>query len=246
VAGASPSREDAGPPDPFRLEHLILLGTNGSEPVNIHAMTFGDDGIGVVRYPGEMPRVLPWESVVAHAVEPWQGGAIPEWWVDPELNRSEVELDRGEMELNPGEAATSPSETVTDPSATSRTRPHVESGALVVIQSDTGVYRFIHPGGDARDLSRKVTGFAIRNQGPGSASSVTRVVAWGQDAERRKRQRPPAKPPTWVRMKPYLTAFLVVFVGIVIALILLQSAGTIHLPLLGGSSSGVVGALRTR
>jgi hypothetical protein len=226
VAGTATSREAAEAPDPFRLEHLILLGTDGAEPVDIHAMTFGDDGIGVVRYPGELPRVLAWESVLAHAVEPWQGGAIPEWWVDPELNR--------------GEAATSPSETVTDPSATSRTRPHVESGALIVIQSDTGVYRFIHPGGDARDLSRRVTGFAVRNQGPGSASSVTRVVAWGQDAERRKRQRPPAKPPTWVRIKPYLTAFLVVFVAVVIALILLQSAGTIHLPLLGGSSSGVV------
>lgn len=90
------------------------------------------------------------------------------------------------------------------------------------------------------NLTRRVTAFAVRHQGPGSASSVTRVVAWGQDAERRKKRRPPQKPPAWVRVKPYLTVVAIVFVAAVITLILLQSAGTIHVPLLGGSSQGVV------
>jgi hypothetical protein len=208
------------------LERLILLGATGTDPVDIHAMTFGDDGIGVIRYAGELPRVLPWTSVAAHAVESWQGGEIPEWWVDPELNRSGPAVD--------------PSRLVTDPSATSRSHPQVGSGALVVIQTATGIYRFILPGGDARALSGPVAAFAVRHQGPSAASSVTRVVAWGQDAERRKRRRPPPKAGSWVRLRPYLAIVLVLLVGAVIALILLQSAGTVHLPFLGGSSPGLV------
>ena len=92
------------------------------------------------------------------------------------------------------------------------------------------------------ELSRRVTDFAVRHQGPGAASSVTRVVAWGQDVERRQSSRPAPRPVGWTRVQPYLILLVVVFVGVVVTLILLQSAGTIHLPLLGGSGSGA-GAL---
>ena len=209
-------------PVPFRLEHLILIGATGTEPVPISAMTFGHDGIGVIRYPGELPRVLPWPSVTAQAVEPWQGGAIPEWWVDPELNREEITDTPGGLILDPG----------------ATTRPHLqaESGVLLVIQTSTGIYRFIQPGGDARSLAGRVTAFALRYQGPTGTSSMTRVVAWGQDVERRRTERPPEKPARWVRMRPYLTVLLVLLVVTLITLILLQSAGTVHLPFLGGSS----------
>ncbi len=216
---------------PVRLEHLILLGASGTDPVDIHAMTFAHDGIGVIRYVGELPRILPWASVAAQVVEPWQGGEIPEWWVDPELNRGET---------------SGPASTVTDPSATSRPRLHVESGALIVIQTPTGIYRFIVPGGDPRELSRRLSALAVRYQGPAAASSATRVVAWGDDAERRKSRRAPQKPDTWTRIKPYLSVFLAVCVVVIIVLILLQSAGTIHLPFLGGSNSGTISSLRIR
>jgi hypothetical protein len=216
---------------PVRLEHLILLGASGTDPVDIHSMTFADDGIGVIRYVGELPRILPWASVAAQVVEQWRGGAIPEWWVDPELNRGET---------------SGPSGAVTDPSATSRPRLHAESGALIVIQTSTGIYRFIVPGGDPRDLSRRLSALAVRYQAPAAASTVTRVVAWGHDAERRKSRRPAEKPAAWTRIKPYLSVLLVIFVGTAIALILLQSAGTIHLPFLGGSSSGTISSLRIR
>lgn len=215
---------------PVRLEGLILLGASGTDPVEIHAMTFGADGIGVIRYVGELPRILPWTSVVAQVVEPWRGGAIPEWWVDPELNRGET---------------SGPSSAVTDPSATSRPRLHAESGALIVIQTPTGIYRFIVPGGDPNELSQRLSALGVRYQGPAAASSVTRVVAWGDDAERRKSRRPPQKPATWARIKPYLSVLVVICVGILIALILLQSAGTIHLPFLGGANSGTITSLRT-
>ena len=67
-----------------RLEGLVLLDTAGTEPVAIEAMLFADDGIGVIRARGERPRVLPWSSLSAHAVEKWVGGEIPAHWLRPE------------------------------------------------------------------------------------------------------------------------------------------------------------------
>jgi hypothetical protein len=72
------------------------------------------------------------------------------------------------------------------------------------------------------------------------------VVAWGQDIERRQSVRPDPVPVGWARVRPILTVLLVVFIGVVVTLILLQSAGTIHLPLLGGSSQQSLPALRIR
>jgi hypothetical protein len=55
----------------------------------------------------------------------------------------------------------------------------------------------------------------------------------------------------WARVQPYLVVGLVVILVTAVTLILLQSAGTIHLPLLGGSGgsgsgTGSVGSLRSR
>ncbi len=195
-------------------------------------MNFGDDGIGVTRHAGERPRMLPWASVAAHAVESWSGGAIPEWWVDPELNRDGP--------------PTGPVPVVTDPTATSRPRPHTDPGALIVVQTPTGIHRFILAGANAHELSARVAAFAVRHQGPGAASGGTRVVTWGLDAERRKTERPPTKPPAWPRVRPYLVVALVLFVAAAVTLILLQSAGTVHLPFLGGSSPAAVTGLRNQ
>ena len=214
-------------PQPFSLEGLLLLDSDAGDPVDIDVLTFAEEGIGVVRSHGEQARVLPWSSVVTHVVEAWSGGVVPEWWVDPELNRN-------------GSARTvTPS--VTDPDATSRPMPHVEEGALIGIKTPSGTYRFLLPGGDARTLSRKVTEFTVRHQGPTGASSVTRVVAWGQDIERRRVERKPQREITWSSIQPILVVVLILFLGTAVALILLQSAGTIHLPYLGGVGSGTVG-----
>jgi hypothetical protein len=91
-----------------------------------------------------------------------------------------------------------------------------------------------------------VAAFAVRHQGPTGASTVTRVVAWGQDIERRQSVRPAPTPTGWYRIRPILTVLLVVLIGVVVALILLQSAGTVHLPLLGGSGQQSLPALRSR
>jgi hypothetical protein len=222
---ASGPRADAGP-EPFTVERLLLLDSVGTDPVDIDSLTFADDGIGVVRSRGESARVLPWSSVATQMVEAWGGGIIPEWWVDPELNRGEA-----------AEGARSP---VLDPGATNRALPQAEAGALICIKASFGTYRFLLPGGDARELSRRVTAFAVRNQGPTGESSVTRVVAWGLDAERRKVARRPKRTASWSRVQPILVVALIVFLFAAATLILLQSAGTIHLPFLGGPAPGTL------
>jgi hypothetical protein len=233
AVAAEVSSQPTGPaPQPFSLEGLLLLDSVGNDPVSIDAVTFADDGIGVIRSRGEQARVLPWSSVTTHVVEPWSGGFIPEWWVDPELDRNEAAEGQGDFE------------SVTDPGATSRALPHAEPGALIVVQTPTGTYRFLLPGGDARQLSRQVTAFAVRNQGPSGASSMTRVVTWGIDAERRRVKRPPKRNFTWSKVQPFLVVALVLFLGTAVTLILLQSAGAIHLPYLGGAGPGSVEPLR--
>jgi hypothetical protein len=191
-------------------------------------VTFAEDGVGVVRSRGERARVLPWPSVITHVVEPWSGGVIPEWWVDPELNRR-------------GPAAV-PADSITDPDATNRPAARPEPGALIGIQTPTQTYRFLLPGGDAKEISRRVTDFSVRYKGPSAASSVTRVVRWGQDAERRREVRPHKRTITWSTVQPFLVVALIVFLCAAVTVILLQSAGAIHLPYLGGYGSGTLGA----
>ncbi|HXW38459.1 MAG TPA: hypothetical protein VEJ44_02095, partial [Acidimicrobiales bacterium] len=72
----------------FELKGLVLLDAAGNAPVRVHALTFGDDGIGLVGREGSSPRLLPWTSVATHAVEPWRGGAIPQWWIDTGRQRT--------------------------------------------------------------------------------------------------------------------------------------------------------------
>jgi len=203
----------------------VLLDTAASEPVPIEAVLFADDGIGVIRRRGERPRVLPWSSLTAHAVEKWVGGEIPAGWLHRDL-----------------ETRQEPWILVSPPAVPPRASPRVGAGALIGIQTSYGTYRFLCPGGDPAELSRRVTAFAVRHRGPSAASTVTRVVAWGQDAERRQADRTAPGPVGWHRVRPYLVVLLLVFLGAVVTLLLLQSAGSIHLPLLGGSGSGTIGA----
>jgi hypothetical protein len=119
----------------------------------------------------------------------------------------------------------------------------VGAGALIGIQTSFGTYRFVYPGGDPSEIARRVTAFAVRHQGPEAASTVTRVVAWGQDLERRQGKRRPTRPTGWARAQPFLAVVLGVLVAVVVALILLQSAGVVHLPLLGGSGGAGTGTV---
>jgi len=209
-----------------RLEGLVLLDSAATEPVPVEAILFADDGIGVIHNRGERPRVLPWSALTAHAVERWVGGPIPDRWLHRPPDDPRPEPWAGPTPAGPAPAPPTPP------------APRVAAGALIGIQTSYGTYRFLYPGGDPVDLSQRVTAFAVLHQGPTAASTVTRVVTWGQDVERRQARRAPAKPAGWTRVQPYVVAAALVVVAVVVTLILLQSAGTIHLPLLGGSGSG--------
>ncbi len=210
----------AGPrPRPLTITGVLLLDPHGHEPTTVESITFDDDGIGVVAGRGQPPRILPWEAMVTHAVEPWAGGVIPEWWVDPQLHRAE----------RPGADAVGA--LLTDPVATSRPLPRVDSGALISIQTRTGTYRFLRSGGDPAVIASRIADLAIRHQGPAGASSVTTV------APRRHRRGSGPSGPMWYRIRPWLVVALVVAIAAAVTLILLQSAGVIHLPLLGSSGA---------
>lgn len=213
---------------PLRLENLYLLDPIANETAPIEAIVFSDEGIGVIEHRGQPARVLPWPSVSAHVVEAWSGGVVPEWWVDPELERDEA--DDGP--------------TVTDPDARVRAWPHVEPGSLIGIQTPTGTYRFLLPGTDPARVSGRINAIAVRHRGPSAVASVTTVAE-----ERPLRSRRSAEQrSTWSRVQPLLVVALVVFIATAVTLILLQSAGAIHLPFLGGANSGSLGrlVLRTR
>ena len=209
-------------PKPLTVTGLLLLDPHGYEPTLIDSVVIDDHGIGVVRRRGEQPRLLPWESVVAHAVEPWAGGVIPAWWTDPARQRPDAPAPV------PGGTAT----TLVEEADTGRRLPHAEAGALISIQTRTGTYRFLRSGGDPSDLARRIGAFAVRHQGPAGLSTVTTV------APRRLRR---AHRTGWARVRPFLVVLLVVVVVTAVTLILLQSAGTIHLPFLGGGASAASG-----
>lgn len=219
-------------PESFALDGLILLSGDGNapQPVDGIRLTFDEQGVGVVHSPDEPPRLLPWSSLIAHSVEPWTGGVTPEWWVDPEFNRT-------------GEGI-GDDDDVIDPVATERSSSLTRAGALISLRTVLATYRFLLPGGNVDVLRPRVGVFALRHQGPSGPSSTATVFA-GRPPGRGGRPSPGL---TWMRVRPALTIVLVCFLLTAAILIVLQSAGTVHLPFLGGANSGTVkgGGLRIR
>lgn len=214
----------------LRLEDLVLFDTEGNDPVVIDAVVFTDEGIGVVRTAGSEPRILPWSAVATHVVERWSGGIVPGWWVAPQPRPEDV--------LSPAGAVPA--------TATERHLPEVGPGAVIAIQTPFGTYRFLRPGADPIELSNRITDFAVRHHGLSGVPSVTMVArpVRGNDRRQGTRARPAVSP--WARAKPFLVVALVVFLVTAVTLILLQSAGVVHLPYLGGSGSGLVPPVRIR
>ena len=215
-------------PRPLTVTGLLLLDPHGNDPTPIESITFDDDGIGVVRARGQAARVLPWGAVVAHAVEPWAGGVIPEWWVESEASRNGPP-DDGPVDP---EGTDGVGALLAHPRTTGRALPHAEAGAMISIQTRTGTYRFLRSGGDPTELATRIAAFVLHHQGPVGMSTVT-TVAQGRRGARSG----------WSRVHPWLVVALVVVVIAAVTVILLQSAGAIHLPFLGGGTSSGGGAL---
>jgi hypothetical protein len=220
-------------PEPFTLDGLVLLSSDGNapRPVDGIRLTFDDQGVGVVHSPEEPPRLLPWPSLIAHSVEPWSGGVTPEWWVDPEFNRT-------------GEGIGDDHDVI-DPVATERSSSLTRDGALISLRTVLATYRFLLPDGNVDELRPQVGAFALRHQGPARGSSSTATVFAGRSPATGGRPSPKL---TWMKVRPALTVVLIAFLLTAAILIVLQSAGSIHLPFLGGANSGTIdlGGLRIR
>jgi len=233
---AAPRTGVATPLPALRVDGPLLLDSAGSDPVGIEAVVFTDEGIGVIRSTGDQPRILPWSAVSAHMVERWVGGVIPDHWVEPQLN--------GVPGSQEGPARQAP---VEEPGATGRVLPHADRGAVIAVRTPFGTYRFLVPGGDPNALSNRITDFAVRHQGLDGVPPVTAVARPRRGNDRRRGIRSAQAPAPWDRVQPYLVVALVLFIATAVTLILLQSAGTIHLPYLGGAGPGSVPPLvRTR
>lgn len=226
-------------PRPLTVTGLLLLDPHGHDPTAVESITFDDGGIGVVRSRGEAPRVLPWAALVAHAVEPWAGGVIPGWWVEPDTSGGVGNEASGAVGTDASGAVgtdTSGADPVGALLAGSRTAtrrlPHAEAGAMISIQTRSGTYRFLRSGGDPSDLAPRIAEFAVRHRGPAGVSTVTTVAA---------HRRGPRS--GWARVRPWLVVLLAVVLAAAVTVILLQSAGVIHLPFLGSDGSAGIGAL---
>ncbi len=276
LAGDGPSRGSPGPPrsrsegghsqgfspprsaeatetTSFELRGLVLLDSAGNHPVVVHALRFGDDGIGLVGREGSPPRVLPWASVSTHAVEPWTGGIIPRWWVDTARHRGSVKVDPPPSDGHESEGPVSAVElrresVAADNGQQDRTAragggggggemggvdgqlPHVDAGALIDIQTPSGTFRFLLPRSDPATVADRIMAIAIRHRGVAGASSVTTAIAAGRRGRRWGRA-----PTGWERVQRLLVVILVAVIATAVTLILLQSAGAVHLPFLGGT-----------
>lgn len=214
----------SGPgPRPLTVTGLLLLDPHGHDPTPVESITFDDNGIGVVRTRGQDARILPWDAVVSHAVEPWSGGVIPEWWVEPE-----------EQCGTHSEATDAVGALLAHARTTNRTLPHAEAGAMIGIQTRTGTYRFLKPGGDPSGLATRVAAFTVRHRGAAGVSTVTTVAPTRRGGQA-----------GWSRVRPWLVVLLLAVVVAAVTLILLQSAGVVHLPFLGGGPTGSSGPAPT-
>jgi hypothetical protein len=211
----------------FELQGLVLLDPAGNYPVRVHALVFGDNGIGLVGREGQEPRVLPWSSVSTHAVEPWRGGAIPRRWMSPSDAKADASVTTDDR------AAVTPVS-----GAPGHPLPKVPAGAVIDIRSPSGTFRFLVPGVEPLGLDEHISSIAVRHRGVHAASSVTRAVRPTGHQVGSPRSR------GWARWRPRLVVALVVLIAIAVTLILLQSAGVVHLPFLGGTG-GTSGAGRS-
>jgi len=221
------SARDPGPgPDPHGsvvIRDVLLLGPRDGTAATVAGIALEVDGRGVTvsMPPDPTEHLLPWSSILTHVVEPWSGGIIPEWWVDPELHHPG---DTGGLDR-----------VAIDPSVGARAPAHAEPGALVSLRTPTTTYRFLVPDGDAGVLGARIADLAIVHHGPAAVSTVT-TARLPESRGGRTAQRP-----TWYRrLRAVVTVVTVLIVAVVATLVLLQSAGRIHLPILGGAGPGEI------
>jgi hypothetical protein len=104
-------------------------------------------------------------------------------------------------------------------------------GAAVTVQTAGKVLHFAVPGSDPVAISHGVGQLALMHGGMGTAESAP--VAPGE-ADRPAAEMAVVRRGSLEHWQPVLVTLLIVVLATAIALVLAQSAGAIHLPLLGG------------
>ncbi len=204
-------RLDAPPLPTVRLDGVVLLppGHDARGAIGGVVVTFDDGGVTLASA-AHLPRVLPWSSLETYVVEPGGGSEAP-WWVDPELRRPED----GAPGQGPDGGRTGASGAVAG-----------KPGALVSLRTAGGTYRLLVPGADSDALGARLHLLAAAHLPPEALPTVTTAAV-----------RAPAVPaPTrWQRVRPVLAVLVAVVAAAAITVILLQSAGVVHLPFLGST-----------
>ncbi len=213
-------------PQSLRLVDVVLLSDDTRTAV-VDGMVLVIDAQGVtMTYPGERRRtVLPWSLLSTPEVDPWHGEDLPPWWIDPELRRNN---DDG------------PETPVTEPRATFRPTPNQVTEAMITLRTPDTSYRLLVPDGDADQLVSMMAGFSLGDSTtPLSATSSVdgNPVRANDSASQSGRSSTGTADATWKRIQPFVVVLMVLILVTMVTLILLQSAGTIDIPILGGASS---------
>ena len=201
-----------------RFDDVVLLppGDDVNRLVGGVSLVIDDQGVTLTTADAENPRMLPWSSLETYAIEPITASTSP-WWVDPELRDP---------------AVPAPSRRSTSVAGHRQRRPTLvparsdERGALVSLRTAAGTYRLLVAGLDSDALAARVRPLAAAHLPPTALPTVTTV---------RTHPTSPAPSTTWERLRPVLAILAAAVAAAAITAILLQSAGVVHLPFLGGT-----------
>jgi len=121
---------------------------------------------------------------------------------------------------------------------TLRVDPWGDGGAVVSVRGPGRTYRFVAPGQDPVTLGFVLEGIRRPPPGPRSVAAATAPGPRPRGPRHRggRGRRGASGLDRW---RPFLVVALIVVLAGSVALVLAQSAGAIHLPLLGGSGATV-------
>ncbi|MGC8462915.1 MAG: hypothetical protein ACP5P9_04510 [Acidimicrobiales bacterium] len=209
---------DAPLHEAVRFDDVVLLppGDDVTRSVGGVSLVIDDQGVTLTTADAGNPRMLPWSSLETYVIEPISPSTSP-WWVDPELHDPAEPAPSRRSTATPGHRRRRKSLVPAEPG---------ELGALVSLRTAAGTYRLLVAGLDSDALAVRVRPLAAAHLPPAALPTVTTVQT---------RPATPAPSMTWERIRPLLAVLAAVVAAAAIAAILLQSAGVVHLPFLGGT-----------
>lgn len=224
-------RLDARPLPAVRLDDVVVLApgddADAGRAVGGVAVSVDESGVTLASASAHVRHVLSWSALETYVVEP-VGASPARWWEDPEL-RDPVDPERRDP-MDP--ELRDPVDTAPGPAPARRRQGSASEraaapGALVSLRTAAGTYRLLVPGADSDALAARLRPLAAAHLPPEALPTVTTAA-----------MRPAATPPVrtrWQRVRPVLAVLAAALAAAAITVILLQSAGVVHLPYLGGT-----------